>query len=614
MNGPRREAAARFPRSPGVYLMKDRRGEILYVGKAKDLRARVRAYFAPSARHTAKTQALLSRVDQVDFMVTASESEAFILESNLIKKNRPRYNVILRDDKHYPYLRLTVQEDFPRLEVVRKIEKDGALYFGPYVPGSGLRATLDLIERTFPLRKCRKKVIRGDERPCLNYQIGRCLAPCAGKVSKAEYGRVVREVKLFLKGKNKELLQMLTDKMTEASGRLAFEQAAVIRDQIRRIEMVSEKQKIISPALEDKDVFGIAQQGEAACVEILFIRGGKLLGKRDYIFDPAEAETPDELLRQTVVQYYGQDRMIPPHIFFPVQSPEWESVAEALTALGGRRVGIKAPLRGLNVALVRMANENGALALDAYLQRKDRDRLIVERLQQLGGLSSAPRRIEAFDISNIQGEYPVASMVVFEHGRPLKRHYRHFKIRSVDGANDYAMMEEVLHRRYRPGDEKEMPMPDMILVDGGKGQLAVLEAVVRDLGLTGGPDLMALAKGRAGKGPVMEKERVFLPGRSEPVLLEPDDPVCHLLQRVRDESHRFAIAYYRKRHTRETLTSLLKGVSGIGNKRSVALLKHFGSLARVRQATLEELAQAPSMNREVASRVYDRLHSHARPS
>jgi excinuclease ABC subunit C len=588
--------------------MKDRRGEILYVGKAKDIRARVRAYFVPGTQHTAKTQVMLSKVDDVDFMVTASEVEAFILESNLIKKNRPRYNVILRDDKHYPYLRLTVQETFPRLEVVRKIRKDGALYFGPYVPGSRFRATLDLIERTFPLRKCKKKIVGTDGRPCLNYQIGRCLAPCAGRVSKAEYGRAVKEVILFLKGKNRELLQGLTAKMKEKSRDLDFEKAAIIRDQIRRIEKVTEQQKIISATLEDKDVFGVALEGESVCIEILFIRGGKLLGKKDFFFDAVEAEGQEELLRQTMIQYYSQDRLIPPQIFLPIKFSEWELLEKAFTSLAGRRVKLKAPQRGVNVKLVRMGSENASLALAAYQHKRDQDRRILKSLQEISGMTKLPQRIEAFDISNIQGEYPVASMVAFENGRPRKSQYRLFRIKSVTGANDYAMMEEALVRYYRGQQKESRPLPDLILVDGGKGQLGVLEGVARELAMTGGPDLAALAKARRGKGSAMERERIFLAGRKDPVFLDPGDPVCHLLQRVRDESHRFAITYYRKLHTRETLTSVLKGVSGIGKKRSVALLKHFGSLEKVREASLHDLAHAPSMNREVASRVYETLH------
>ncbi len=604
-----------FPKSAGVYLMKDRGGEILYVGKAKDLRARVRSYFLAGARHSPKTEVLLSKVAQIDFMVTESEVEAYILESNLIKKNRPRYNVMLRDDKHYPYLRLTMQEDFPRLEVVRKIRKDGARYFGPYVPGSNLRATLELIERTFPLRKSRRKIEGTDNRPCLNHQIGRCLAPCAGKISKADYARIVREVILFLKGKNKELLRALNAKMVAASEAREYERAATIRDQIRRIETVTAQQKIISASLEDKDIFGTALGESSSAVEILFVRGGKLLGKKDFFFDRHHGESAAELLRNTLIQYYGSDRLIPPRLYLSEALPDGKTLEEALSTLAGRRVQLRVPQRGVNRKLCRMASENAALALKAHRERESRERLVLAELQRAAGLKNLPQCIEAFDISNIQGELPVGSMVVFENGRPRKSRYRHYRIRSVSGANDYAMMEEVLMRRYRDEVDTAGPtVPDLVLMDGGKGQLHVLMDVARRRRLLQGADLAALAKARPGGTVVQERERIYLPGRREPILLDPADPVCHLLQRIRDEAHRFAVAYYRKLHSRESLSTRLQGVRGVGRKRSLSLLRHFGSLQRVREASLEELMAAPSMNRQVAARVYDTLRNERGPT
>ncbi len=599
-----------LPRTSGVYLMKDRRGEILYVGKAKDLRARVRSYFLPGARHSPKTEVLLSKVSQVDFMVTESEVEAYILESNLIKKNRPRYNVMLRDDKHYPYLRLTTQEDFPRLEVVRKIRKDGARYFGPYVPGSNLRSTLELIERSFPLRKSRRKIEGTDNRPCLNHQIGRCLAPCAGKIAKADYARIVREVILFLRGKNQELLRALNTKMEAASRSREYERAATIRDQIRRIETVTAQQKIISASLEDKDVFGTARRGSSSAVEILFVRGGKLLGKKDFFFDAHGGEDGAELLRNTLIQYYGSDRLIPPRIYLPEALSDAKTLADALSALAGRRVQIVVPQRGVNRKLCRMASENAALALTAHRERESREQSVLRELQRTTGFKNLPRCIEAFDISNIQGELPVGSMVVFEDGRPRKSRYRHYRIRSVSGANDYAMMEEVLMRRYRQDTEGAVPAaPDLVLMDGGKGQLHVLTDVARRQRFLDGVDLAALAKARPGAKAAQRRERVYLPGRRDPIVLDPEDPVCHLLQRIRDEAHRFAVAYYRKLHSRETLSTRLEAVPGVGRKRRFSLLRHFGSLQRVREASLEELIAAPSMNRQVAARVYDALHN-----
>lgn len=611
MNESLLETVDGMSRSPGVYLMKDRQGDVLYIGKAKDLRSRVKAYFLPSAKHPPKTGIMVSRVHEVDFMVTASEAEAYILESNLIKKNRPRYNILLKDDKHYPYLRLSVRDDYPRLDVVRRIVRDGSRYFGPFVPGSHLRTTLELIEKTFPLRKCRNRIDGKKQRPCLNAQIGRCLSPCTGTISKAEYGRMAREVILFLQGRNRQLIRDLSMKMEQASRSMEFEKAAAIRDQIRQIGTLTEQQKIISPSMEDKDIFGRARSGEAACVEILFVRGGKLLGKEDLFIEQIGEEKEDEILRTAMMQYYSKGRLIPPHIFAPLAFAEAEIMEKAFSEISGSRVRISVPKRGINLKLVRMADENAGLALQAHLERKGRDLAVLSDLQQAAQLKKLPLRIEAFDISNIQGEYAVASMVAFCEGKPLKSHYRHYRIQSVEGANDYAMMEEVLMRRYGPGDDAALPMPDLILMDGGKGQLNVLLQVAGEQGFPEDTDYMSLAKGRNHEDGEDGAERIYLPGRRDPIVLDPSDPVMHLVQRIRDESHRFAVAYYRKLHIRETLTSRLQEIHGIGKKRTLSLLKHFGSLDRVRRASLEELVLAPSMTREVASRVFNLFHGEA---
>jgi excinuclease ABC subunit C len=466
---------------------------------------------------------------------------------------------------------------------------------------------LELIERNFLLRKSKRKIEGRRQRPCLNYQIGRCLAPCAGKISKEEYARIVREVTLFLKGKDRELVRELKGKMEAASRSLEFERAATIRDQIQRIERVTEQQKIISTSLEDKDVFGMIREGDAACIALLFVRGGKLLGKKEYFFDHVEDGEEGALLGSMLTQYYGEDRLIPPRIFVSHSVPEEETLAQAFSTLRGRRTRIIMPLRGLNRKLVGMACENATLSLETHLQKKYRELAVLKELQSLTRLKNLPRRIEAFDISNIQGDFPVASMVVFENARPHKVHYRHFRVRSVQGANDYAMMEEVLSRRYR-SEEESLPLPDLILVDGGKGQLNVLCQVAKEKRFPEGTGLMALAKARPGEAG-REIDRILLPGRKDPLRLKPDDPVVHLLQRVRDESHRFAVTYYRKLHSRETLTSRLQEIPGVGKKRSLSLLKHFGSLQQVRRASLDDLADTPSINREMAVRIYDALHN-----
>lgn len=602
------ETAEKLPRSPGVYLMKGRGGNLLYVGKAKDLRSRVRSYFLRSAQHSRKTEVMLSKVRQIDFLVAGSEVEAYILESNLIKKNRPRYNILLRDDKHYPYLRLSVQEEYPRLDVVRRIRKDGARYFGPYVPGSHLRSTLDLLEKTFPLRNCRDRMGGPYGRACLNAQIGRCLSPCSGGISRKEYGRMVRQVILFLQGKNRELILEMGERMRQASEALEFEKAAGIRDQIRRIEKVTEQQKMILASLDDKDIFGMVRKGDAACVEILFVRYGKLLGKKDIFIDRAEEEEEEVVLGTALAQYYDGDRLVPPRIYIPLPVSEATLLKKVFSSIRGRRVRITVPRRGVNLKLVRMAAENASFALETYLHRQDRDRVILKELQRVARLKRLPQRIEAFDISNIQGVFPVASMVVFEQGEPRKSHYRHYRIQSVRGANDVAMMEEVLTRRYCSGDDRSFPLPDLILLDGGKGQLSVLLQMARKEGFPGSRDLMALAKARPGGQGLTAVDRIFLPGQKDPVVLDPKDPVVHLLQRVRDESHRFAVQYYRKLHGRETLTSRLEKIRGVGRKRTLSLLRHFGSLEKVREAGVEELGLVPSMNREVAGRIFETLH------
>jgi excinuclease ABC subunit C len=598
------EKLQNLPDAPGVYIMKDAKGHVIYIGKALSLKSRVRSYFQKGAKGE-KTEIMVRQIVDLETIVTHTELEALALESNLIKKHRPRYNIILRDDKNYPYLRFDTRSEYPRLEVVRRLKKDGALYYGPYVPAGGMWETLALIRRTFPIAPCKIEFkAERPGRPCIQFQIGRCVAPCSGEADKAQYQDMVSQVRLFLEGKNRDLLDMLKKRMEEASEKMEYERAAELRDRISKIEGALEKQKIISSGFENQDVIGTAFEGGRADIQALFIRNGMLLGRKDFFLDDVRGMTEEEVLDDFLRQFYSKEMIVPQEILLPVEMVDRAVFEGWLTEKRGGKVEVLVPQRGRKRELVQMASDNAAQSLREHLlSRKSKERILM-RLQEELGLGNLPRRIEAFDISTIQGTESVASMVSFENNMPDKRNYKKFKIKTVEGQDDFASMAEVIRRRYTKAKEEGI-LPDLVLIDGGKGQLNAALDVLRELGIEG-PDVIGLAKARSGEeGTDREFERVFLPGVDEPVILEPTSATTHLVARARDEAHRFAITYHRKLREKRAVHSELNDIPGIGEARKKALLRHFGSVEKIKQATLEELAAAPGMTSKAAEEIVE---------
>jgi excinuclease ABC subunit C len=601
----------RLPTSPGVYLFKDDKGAILYVGKAGNIRNRVGSYFQRSSDKDAKTLLMLGKVFDIETLVTDTEKEAFILEDNLIKLHHPRYNIKLRDDKNYPCLKLDVEEEFPTLCIVRRIKKDGSLYFGPYPSATALRQTLRLIRRLFPIRTCIDTKFSRRLRPCINYEMGRCPGPCCDKIDPVRYREVVSEVRMFLEGKNRDLVESLEHRMKEESESLNFERAAKIRDQVRYIEEVIEKQKIVSRDFVDQDVIGIYHQDHSIILHPLFVRKGKLLGGKGFVL-PSSGIPDEEVLSSFLHQYYRKERFIPDEILVPRPIPEQGVLEGWLKDLKGKRVRVVFPIRGDRKQLLEMASENAKKFYLAETQAEGDQEKILENLKEELHLRRIPRRIEAFDISNLQGGYAVGSMVSFEHGRPVKDRYRHFKIKTVAGADDYGMMYEVLLRRY---GNPENDLPDLVLLDGGRGQLNIAQEVFNELKIER-IDLLSLAKERPAEnlpsGDRKTEEKVFHPHYKEPFVLGRRSPLLHLLDRVRDEAHRFAVTYHKKVRKRETIKSVIGEIPGIGKARQRELLRYFGSAEKVREADPGELAKAPKMNARLALAVYSFLHEDER--
>lgn len=575
-----------LPDSPGVYLMKDAGGDILYIGKAGSLKDRVRSYFQKSSNLTAKTSAMIEQVTDIEWIVTSSDLEALILENNLIKKHKPKYNIILRDDKNYPYLKLSTDEEFPRFSVVRRYKKDKALYFGPYVPANALRETLVVINKMFPLRKCKKNIDGKDERPCLNYQIGRCLAPCCGKISKDDYNKIVKDARFFLEGKDKELLKSLHEKMGRESEALHFEEAARTRDRIKKIERVLEKQRITVTEMIDQDVIGIAREGGNADIQILFIRNGMMTGRKDFFWDDLKDMSNNEIITSFVEQFYRDEIQIPNEILMPVRANGRSPLLEDwLSQRKEKRVHVIAPKRGHKASLIKLAEENAMIRLKEALTEKKKYELILNELKDMIGLQQLPKRIEAFDISNISGSEAVGSMVVWEGEGPKKSDYRRFKIKTVHGADDYGMIKEILYRRYSKmaGALHAKFLPDLVMVDGGKGQLNIALDVFKEFGIA--IKVIGIAKARGDE----EMERIFLPDKDEPIELEPSSPVTLLLQRIRDESHRFAIIYHRKLMNKRMFVSVLDDIEGIGPIKKRKLLSTFESAEAAANAVRRHL-------------------------
>lgn len=575
---------AHLPDQPGVYLFKDKAGDVLYIGKAAVLADRVRSYFLKSADHSPKTSLLVSQIADLETMVTRSELEALILESNLVKRHKPRFNVVLRDDKQYPYLRLPIKENFPRLSIVRRVKKDGALYYGPYTPAGALRETLKVIKRVFPLATCTIDINGKAERPCIEFEIKRCMAPCTGNQSQEDYHQIVRQVRQFLEGHDRELLDELRARMEAAAEHEEFEEAARLRDRIFKIERTLERQRITQTASVDQDVIGIARQGSAVDLQLLFVRGGLLIGRKDFFWPQSADATDEELVRSVVEQFYNKEGQPPRELLIPVDIPDADLLAHWLSGKRGETVRVLAPERGTKHQLLLLAEENAAAALDDHVRNAELDRQASDDLQRLLRLKTAPRRIEGFDISNTMGDQSVASMVVWEEGRMNKSDYRRFKINTVQGANDFASIHEVVTRRY--GAMEDLPRPDLVLIDGGLGQLAFAIAALKQVGQS---DLaiIGLAKAKGEKD-----ERIFLPGRKNPIVLRANAPATHLLQRIRDEAHRFAITFHRKLRGKTLVSSQLDQIIGIGSITRTKLLKQFGSLANLTEASEEALREA----------------------
>jgi len=593
------EKLATLPDRPGVYLYRDAKGQALYVGKAASLRGRVRSYFQEARPRDAKTDALVRQIDDLEYIVTDNELEALMLEANLVRKHRPRYNIILRDDKHYPFLKLTTNEDFPRLLVARRVQDDGAVYYGPFYPATAMRETLRLARQLFPLRTCAIKIDGRLERPCIQYYIHRCHAPCTGWETREGYARTVRDVQAFLEGKDEDLVAKLTWEMETAAAEEKFERAAALRDQIQSLNKVRERQKIISTDLVDQDVIGVVRQGGDACVELFFVRKGRLMGQEAFFFDRVAGWKDGEILSAFLRQFYGKHVTPAPEILISEEVPEAELVAEWLSGLSKRRVQLLVPQRGAKREFVAMAEANAAIALQNHLlSRENRQQLILEELQRALILPGLPNRIEGYDVSSIQGSEQVGAMVVWENGAMKKDDYKRFRIKTVAGADDFASLEEMLRRRFSKSLEQGTPLPDLVLIDGGRGQLNVGLSVLQELGLDYIP-AVALAK---------QREEVYRGDSLEPLVLDPTSPALHTLQKIRDEAHRFAISYHKKLRTQRTIQSVLDAIPGVGPTIRTSLLKTLGSARRVRESTVAELAAVPKVTPKLAQRIFDYFH------
>ena len=589
-----KNALAVLPENPGVYLMHDASGKVIYVGKAVVLKNRVRSYFRNLASHTPKVKAMVAKIAEIETIVTSSEVEALILECNLIKKYRPRYNISLKDDKTYPYLKVTLQEDFPRLYVTRRQLRDGARYYGPYADAGAMHATVKLLRSMFPLRTCRKMNV---DRPCLNYHIKRCLAPCAGYISKADYHKMIKSVCMVLDGRTTELERDLKQQMQEAADNYAFEEAARLRDQLQAVARLNEAQKAVTNNGGDMDIFGLGQDMTGLCVQLFFVRKGKLIG-RDNFFMPDGGDTPQEVMTAFVKQYYNEATFIPKEVVLPYlpEEDEKQLIETWLADKAQRRVELLLPQRGVKKDLLKLANENAVKLLNERLRKGSlslkNDLQAAEELQQALGLEHSLERMDCFDISHTQGSETVASMVVFRNGTSSKKDYRRYKIVSAEGKpDDFKSMQEVVYRRYRDYED----LPSLVVIDGGKGQLSSALEVIRGLGLDDLP-VVGLAK---------REEEIFKPHQSESIMLDREGAALHLIQRIRDEAHRFAITYHRKLRGKRNLVSVLDRVEGVGPKRRQELWKAFKTLDAMRAASVEELAAVEGMNHAAAQTLYD---------
>jgi excinuclease ABC subunit C len=632
-----------LPTNPGVYLMKDERGEIIYVGKAINLRNRVRSYFHSPYSQEPKVWRLVERIRHIEFIITDSELEALVLECNLIKKYKPHFNVRLKDDKRYPYIKVTWQEPYPKVFVTRRMDNDGARYFGPFTAVWAVHQTMDTLRKVFPYLTCDREITGKDRRACLYYDIGLCMGPCIGVSSKDDYRAMIDRLCMFLQGRTEEVTTSLRAKLDEAAEKLEFERAARFRDQLQALVHITEHQKVVSPMMLDQDVIAFARDNGDACVQVFFVRGGKLLGREFFVLEGTDEENTDAVLSSFVTQFYEQAAYVPPEIMLPENVTEAKVIEEWLNRRRGEKVLLTVPHTGESQELLQMAEENARVTLTSlkaqWLADENKQMNAVTELQQALGMEMPPLRMECYDISNTQGTNSVGSMVVFERGAAKKSDYRKFKIKTVEGANDFASLQEVLRRRFKrlldaskdkagewetgsegdgepqPGekttggakmskisarakaDESWARMPDLVIIDGGKGQLGAVHQVLTELGIEG-VHLISLAK---------QEEEVFVPENPESLRLPKTSEALKLLQRIRDEAHRFGITYHRSLRAKVGLASQLDSIPGIGPRRRRALLARFGSLDKIREASVEELVTVEGMTRQSAQKLKDLL-------
>ncbi|NLH08715.1 MAG: excinuclease ABC subunit UvrC [Chloroflexi bacterium] len=605
-----------LPTRPGVYLMKNDRGEVIYVGKAVNLRSRVRSYFQPStlAQKHSKTARMVEQVADIDIIVVDSELEALLTEINLIKAHKPHYNIRLKDDKRYPYIKVHWADPYPKVTVTRRMVNDGSRYFGPYTNVSAVYQTLDVLRKAFPYLTCDRNIDGNDERACLYYDIKLCNAPCIGAVSQEEYRATIQSLMDFLQGKSDEIVERLQARMWQAAEQMDYEKAARLRDQIQAMQQVTQRQKVGSSANTDQDVIAFARENGDAAVQIFFIRNGRIVGKEHYVLEGTGADEDEAgVMADFLKQFYDKAAEVPPEVLLPHEIEEAEIIEHWLRSKRGNKVVLKVPRRGMKRQLVQLAAENAVETLALLRAQWEADTLkqetALQEIQNALGLERPPARIECFDISNTQGTAISASRVVFVNGVPRKSEYRKFNIRTVQGhADDYASMKEALDRRFRrwqdAQNEPDLPgkkpdptwsiLPDLLIVDGGKGQLGVAVEVLESYGLTGRVPVVGLAK---------QHEELFVPGRSRSIMLPRRSQGLYLLQRIRDEAHRFAITHQRQRRVRMGVASQLDSIPGIGPTRRRALLKHFGSLDAIREASVEQIAAVPGISRELAETI-----------
>ncbi|MGD9935553.1 MAG: excinuclease ABC subunit UvrC [Dehalococcoidia bacterium] len=613
-----RKQLAALPARPGVYIMRDAAGDVIYVGKAAKLKDRVRSYFGSPRGMEPKTRALRQQIEDFEYIVVGTVGEALLLEATLIKRHQPFFNIRLKDDKRYPYLKIDVQNPWPRVYITRRIEKDGSRYFGPYASAGSVRATLDLVKKLFPWRSCTKEITGKDPRPCLDYYIKRCIAPCTAFCTTEEYAEVIDQVVLFLEGKSDDVLRRLRDQMETAAERLEFERAAMIRDQVRSLERTIERQMVATTRTEDLDIFGLSRDGDQACVQVFFVRGTHMIGRDHFIVEGVTDEPDAAILMNFLLQFYESAQYVPRLIVVPVEPDDRPEMEELLTEKRGSGVEIRLPERGEKRRLVEMANDNAREALSVmkvkWMADANKTEQALDQLREELSLPDIPRRIECYDNSNIQGTSPVSSMVVFVDGKPATNQYRRFRVKTVVGADDFATMAEIMRRRFKrvqttiepaPEDADAPParpadawdLPDLVIIDGGKGQLGAAAQAMRELGVHHIP-VVGLAK---------EHEEIFVPGEDDPIILPRSSEALFMVQRLRDEAHRFAITFHRQVRAKAAIQSALDTIPGVGPKRKKALLRKFGTVRAVREASVEEIASTLGFTRAVAEKVKEHL-------